>query len=203
MSDQFTDSHCTRDRKPPVIQIVGYKNSGKTTLVTALIRLSVQQGLRVAVIKHDAHEFQMDHPGTDTYAHTEAGAAAIAITSPLRTAMIQEQPATLDQLIQQLVGGSEKGYDLILVEGFKQEHYPKVVLVADEQGIELLHTLSSIQWIYTRMDSRNIATHIRDRDNSNVDNVPIIPAGKDGIMDLFIALQAYIKLHHKQWPFQD
>ncbi len=193
MSDGILRTANEPNVTPPVVQIVGYKNSGKTTLVTALLRLFVQQGLRVAVIKHDAHQFQMDHPGTDTYAHTEAGAAAIAITSPLRTAIIREQPASLEQLIDELVKGTLDTYDLILVEGFKRERYPKVALVAAEDGLELLDELTAIHWIYARLAPAQVTEYAAHKDHLNLKDIPIIPAGKDGIMDVFIALHAYIQ----------
>ncbi|MFD1887650.1 molybdopterin-guanine dinucleotide biosynthesis protein B [Paenibacillus wenxiniae] len=193
MNDHTGQTPMPNDHRPPIIQIVGYKNSGKTTLVTSLLRLLVQHGLRVAVIKHDAHQFQMDHPGTDTYAHTEAGAAAIAITSPRRTAIIREQSASLEQLIDELVESTLDRYDLILVEGFKRENYPKVALIADEKGLELLSELTSIHWMYTRLASAHVTKYVEQKDHLNLKDIPIIPAGKDGIMDMFIALHAYIQ----------
>ncbi|WP_322922160.1 molybdopterin-guanine dinucleotide biosynthesis protein B [Paenibacillus campi] len=193
MSNRSVAANTVTRPSTPIVQIVGYKNSGKTTLLTSLLRLFVQKGLRVAVIKHDAHQFQMDHPGTDTYAHTEAGAAAIAITSPLRTAIIREQPASLEQLIDELLGGSSAVYDLILIEGFKYEAYPKVVLVAHEHDMELLQKLTDIRWTYTRLEPLEVAAFCKHTDDLNLRQIPIISAGKDGIMDLFIALYAYIQ----------
>src|SRR5690554_1249424 len=107
-----------------IYQIVGYKNSGKTTLICKLIEWFTANEFRVGTIKHDAHNFNMDTSGTDTYRHREAGAQIIAITSDYRTAIVQESPASLDQLIEQMVD-----VDMILVEGFKQENYPKIVMI--------------------------------------------------------------------------
>ncbi|ANF97172.1 molybdopterin-guanine dinucleotide biosynthesis protein B [Paenibacillus bovis] len=195
---------------PPVIQIVGYKNSGKTTLITELLRLWAADGKRVAVIKHDAHQFQMDHPGTDTFAHTEAGAAAVAITSPTRTAIIREQPSTLQQIIAELAAQSADSYDLILVEGFKQEPYPKAALIAREADLPLLDHLTELHWIYTRLQPNELNALLFEQDHSrepavqtlpetlNLKETPIIPAGKDGIMKLFIALNAYIMSYAKR-----
>lgn len=125
--------------KPAVCQIVGYKNSGKTSLVCALIPLLKQGGKRVAVIKHDGHKYDMDHPGTDTWKQRQAGAMAVAITSPARTSVIEERGSSLSELI---TGFS--GYDYVLVEGFKQEAYPKIVLVRRPEDLELLQNTRNI-----------------------------------------------------------
>lgn len=131
--------------KLAVIQIVGYKNSGKTTLIGKLLESFKAMNLQVAVIKHDAHGFEMDREGTDTYSHHQHGAAAIAITSPYRTAVIEEQATPLVQLIERF-----KCYDLILVEGFKREAYPKIVLLRGREDLSLLQELSQVRAYVTR-----------------------------------------------------
>ncbi|WP_189022060.1 molybdopterin-guanine dinucleotide biosynthesis protein B [Paenibacillus albidus] len=125
--------------RPAVCQIVGYKNSGKTTLLCALIPLLQERGCKVAVIKHDAHHFEMDHAGSDTWKHRQAGASAIAITSPGRTARIEEQGSSLAELIAAFAS-----YDYILVEGFKNEFFPKLVLIHEEADVQLLQQLENI-----------------------------------------------------------
>lgn len=125
--------------KPAVCQIVGYKNSGKTSLVCALIPLLKQGGKCVAVIKHDGHEYDMDHPGTDTWKQRQAGAMAVAITSPARTSIIEERGSSLSELIRGF-----SGYDYVLVEGFKQEAYPKIVLIRRPEDLELLQKTRNI-----------------------------------------------------------
>jgi molybdopterin-guanine dinucleotide biosynthesis adapter protein len=124
---------------PAVCQIVGYKNSGKTSLVCALIPLLKQKGERVAVIKHDGHEYDMDHPGTDTWKQRQAGAMAVAITSAARTSVIEERGSSLSELITVF-----SGYDYVLVEGFKQEAYPKIVLIRRQEDLELLQQTRNI-----------------------------------------------------------
>lgn len=124
---------------PPVVQIVGFKNSGKTTLITRLLNLFNGMNLKVAVIKHDVHGFEMDREGTDTYLFRETGAAAAAIVSPWRTAIIEEQETSLSELIEHFTA-----YDLILVEGFKQAHYPKLVLLRGPEDVPLLEQSSHI-----------------------------------------------------------
>jgi len=122
-----------------VLQIVGYKNSGKTTLITRLAKLFNGMNLRVAVIKHDLHGFDADREGTDSFRHREAGAAAAAITSPWRTAIFEERETPLSELINHFAG-----YDLILVEGFKQEPYPKMVLLRSTEDEPLIHELKQV-----------------------------------------------------------
>ncbi|WP_433946638.1 molybdopterin-guanine dinucleotide biosynthesis protein B [Paenibacillus sp. SN-8-1] len=126
----------------PVYQIVGYKNSGKTHLVSRLVAHFTAKGLRVAVIKHDLHGFEMDKEGTDTYQHRAAGAAAVAITSPERTAVLEEKDTALSDLIARFAE-----YDLVLVEGFKQETYPKLVILREKRDIPLLSELSNIKGV--------------------------------------------------------
>lgn len=137
--------------RPVVCQIVGYKNSGKTTLVCALVEKLKTEGYRVAVIKHDAHDFEMDHPGTDSFRHREAGAEAIALVSPRKTAVIREKSLPLDVIIQDFAG-----YDVILVEGFKQEDHSKLVMVRKSDDFELIHTLSSIKAVVAWMNAEDV-----------------------------------------------
>ncbi|MFC4102228.1 molybdopterin-guanine dinucleotide biosynthesis protein B [Paenibacillus xanthanilyticus] len=127
---------------PPVLQIVGYKNSGKTTLVAALVRLLKAEGFRVGTVKHDAHDFTMDHPGTDTWQHQEAGADVTAISSSRRAAVLTNEPATLDALLSHM-----GGMDIVLVEGFKQERYAKLVLIRKPDDLPLLEQLANIRLV--------------------------------------------------------
>lgn len=123
----------------PVIQICGYKNSGKTTLLAGLVSIFKGMGLQTAVIKHDVHGFEGDVEATDTYKLRMAGAAATAITSPWRTAVVEERETTLASLVERF-----HDYDLILVEGFKHAAYPKLVMIHQPQDAELLSQLSGI-----------------------------------------------------------
>lgn len=123
---------------PIIVQIVGYKNTGKTTLVCRLTERYKQAGYKVGTIKRDAHDFQIDTSGTDTWKHQEAGADITAITSSERTAVMMRHNVPLDQLIAQM---SE--VDVILIEGFKEAAYPKIIMVRSAQDLELLHTLQN------------------------------------------------------------
>lgn len=129
--------------KPPrVLQIVGYSNSGKTTLLTKLIPLLEGAGIRVGVIKHDGgHDFEWDQPGKDTWRYREAGASLVAITSKTKTAIVEQKPQELSVLIQRL---ADAGAELVLVEGFKREDYPKLVLLRKPEDQELISIVSNL-----------------------------------------------------------
>ena len=107
----------------PVITFVGLSGTGKTTFLEQLIPVLKARGLRLALVKHDAHRFEMDRPGKDTYRFTAAGADVVAISSPEKAAMIYQPPRelTLEEL---LLGLPET--DLILTEGYKGSRFPKI-----------------------------------------------------------------------------
>ncbi len=107
----------------PLISFVGYSNSGKTTLLTKVIRELKNRGYRIAVVKHDGHDFEIDHAGTDTWKHRQAGADVVCIASAHQVAILHTltQPLTLDEIIQGI-----SNVDLILTEGFKLEDKPQI-----------------------------------------------------------------------------
>lgn len=138
----------------PVIQIVGYKNSGKTTLIGKLLEILNAMNLRVAVIKHDVHGFEADRESTDTFRHRRAGAIATAITSPWRTAIIEEQETKLGELIRHF-----DDYDMTIIEGFKHESYPKIVLIRDREDLPLLEDLTDIRAVVFREEAQECLNH--------------------------------------------
>jgi molybdopterin-guanine dinucleotide biosynthesis adapter protein len=107
------------------IGVIGYSNSGKTTLIERLIPLFQARGLKVSAIKNAHHGFDMDRPGKDSFRYREAGAGQVLIATALRWAMLTEtpqRPATLDELLSLLAP-----CDLVIVEGFKSEgHVPRI-----------------------------------------------------------------------------
>ena len=113
--------------KPLVIAVSGVKNSGKTTLIEAMLPLLAEAGLRVAVIKHDGHCFDPDPPGTDTGRFMAAGAAGTAIFDGEKFKVVKKQPVTEAFLIAQFPEA-----DLILLEGFKYTPWPKLEVVRGE-----------------------------------------------------------------------
>lgn len=120
----------------PVISFIARSGAGKTTLLEKVIAELKTQGFRVAVIKHDAHDFEMDIPGKDTWRLGQAGADVVAISSPKKNAFIEkvEVEKTLDELIARVPGN----VDIILTEGFKRSGKPAVEVFRSEVHSELL-----------------------------------------------------------------
>jgi molybdopterin-guanine dinucleotide biosynthesis protein B len=123
----------------PVLGFAAFSGTGKTTLLTRLIPLLRAQGLRLGVIKHAHHRFDVDVPGKDSHALREAGAERVLLGSKRRWALMVEQPRELEPtLAQLLVRMPDEDLDLVLVEGFKHERYPKIELHRPSRGLPLL-----------------------------------------------------------------
>lgn len=114
-----------RPGQTPAIGIVGWKKSGKTTLVEKLIREFTRRGLKVASVKHAHHAFQIDDEATDSARHRRAGAAQVAIVSGSRWAIVTELRDTPEPSLSDVLQKLEP-CDLILVEGYKSARIPKI-----------------------------------------------------------------------------
>ncbi|GIC76464.1 bifunctional molybdopterin-guanine dinucleotide biosynthesis adaptor protein MobB/molybdopterin molybdotransferase MoeA [Moritella sp. F3] len=123
----------------PLLGFAAFSGTGKTTLLEAMLPKLVARGIRVAVIKHAHHDFDIDQPGKDSHRLRKAGASQMLISSRCRRALVTETPAeeaTLPHLITQL---DQTQLDLILVEGFKKLSFPKIELHRSEVGKPWLH----------------------------------------------------------------
>lgn len=114
----------------PRFGIVGAKNTGKTTLVCALVSELSERGLRIATVKHAHHALEVDRPGTDSHAHRLAGAAEVAVVGSSRWAIMHElrneREPSLDEIVARMSSA-----DLILIEGYKGEPHPKIEIRID------------------------------------------------------------------------
>jgi molybdopterin-guanine dinucleotide biosynthesis adapter protein len=123
----------------PILGFAAYSGTGKTTLLVKLLPMLAARGLRVGVIKHAHHTFEIDHPGKDSYELRHAGATQMLIGSRRRWALIAETanqpPLSLADHIHRL---DRDNLDLILVEGFKPEAIPKIELHRPSLGKPLL-----------------------------------------------------------------
>ena len=121
-----------------VFGFAGYSGSGKTTLIEQLIPRLVLAGLRVSLIKHAHHGFDIDRPGKDSYRHREAGASEVLVTSDQRWVLMHEARGEREPtLAEQLPRFS--ACDLILVEGYKHEAIPKLEVYRHANDRPLLY----------------------------------------------------------------
>ncbi|EPS3569639.1 molybdopterin-guanine dinucleotide biosynthesis protein B [Listeria monocytogenes] len=127
-----------------ILQIIGFKNSGKTTLLNALIRASRKENYTVSAIKHDAHDFSVDHAGTDSYSFQESGAEAVLIANSRQYAVMEQTGIDLKTAIQKLPES-----DIVLIEGYKEGPFPKIILVREQAEIELLNNSKAVHKIAT------------------------------------------------------
>jgi molybdopterin-guanine dinucleotide biosynthesis protein B len=109
-----------------VVGFAGYSGSGKTQLVERLIPALKLMGLRVSVVKHAHHDFDIDHEGKDTWRHRQAGAFEVVVASDRRLALMREfeQPARMS--VHHLLAELYDGVDWVLVEGFKESNLQKI-----------------------------------------------------------------------------
>lgn len=123
-----------------ILQVVGYQNSGKTSFVSELTEQLSATGIRVGVIKHHGHGGPLALPMTDSHRHAQAGAVLSSVISEDGT-FIEWQAVDTFEL---LLNWYEAHVDIVLIEGYKQKDYPKVVLVREgfEQPINLTNVIA-------------------------------------------------------------
>lgn len=151
--------------------VVGWKNTGKTSLVERLVTEIAGRGLTVSTIKHAHHSFDIDHPGRDSHRHRVAGATEVLLSSPARWALMHElrgaSELELDELLAKL-----SPVDLVLVEGFKLHRHSKVetcrmavgqpLLALDDPTIRAVASDMSHQGLEVPLFDLNDTTRIAD-----------------------------------------
>jgi molybdopterin-guanine dinucleotide biosynthesis protein B len=122
-----------------IFGFAGWSGSGKTTLIEKLIPLFVQRGLKVSLVKHAHHSFDVDQPGKDSYRHRHAGCSEVLVTSSKRWVLMHELRGAEEPAFPELLQHVSP-CDLLLVEGFKREKLPKLEVYRASVGESLLHT---------------------------------------------------------------
>lgn len=147
--------------KPFIFQVVGYQNSGKTTVVSQLIHMLKNKGLHVAAIKHHGHGGRPDiMESKDSSNHIVAGAAVSLVEGGGRLLLQAEQPSwSLAEEIELAIFFKP---DVILIEGHKRESYPKLLLVKQKNDLELLKRLKQVEAVFIWDDTfrKEVASHL-------------------------------------------
>jgi molybdopterin-guanine dinucleotide biosynthesis protein B len=130
----------------PVVSVVGKSDAGKTTLLEKIIPELKRRGYRVATVKHDAHSFEIDQPGKDTWRHRQAGADVVVISARDKMAIIRrlDEEMSLPQITDMITG-----VDIILTEGFKRGPAPKIEVSRREKSTELLCAVDELVAVAT------------------------------------------------------
>ena len=128
----------------PFVSLAGYSNSGKTTVMAGLIRIIKRRGYRVAAVKHAAHGYTMDPPGTDTWHYAEAGADNVVVVGPESFTIHEfyQQEKSLRDILDRI-----ENVDIILVEGFKNETGPKIEIYRPDNNADRIPAVGNIMAI--------------------------------------------------------
>lgn len=123
---------------PPVVSIVAKSGTGKTTLLEKLIVEMKRRGFCVAAIKHDAHSFNIDHEGKDSWRLTQAGADTMLITSPEKLTMVKQYSKEFEPDLAESVASYCSDVDIVMTEGFKKNTMPKIEVHRRKRSEKLL-----------------------------------------------------------------
>ena len=120
----------------PVLSVIGRPNTGKTTLLEKLIPQLTSRSVRVGTIKHHAGDFEIDREGKDSYRHKRAGANVSMITAPKKIGLVADvaRELTLSELVKLYM----HNIDLVITEGYKREHTPKLEVYVYQKGLDPL-----------------------------------------------------------------
>lgn len=135
----------------PVIGFSAYSGTGKTTLLEKILVCLKRQGYRVAVLKHDAHRFEIDREGKDSWRFAQAGADMVILSSSEKTAIIEQRQRSFSQNLAMI-----HDVDLVLVEGYKQESIPRIGICRKATGKGLPHPVETYIALVT--DDPSLAT---------------------------------------------
>ena len=121
---------------PPVISVVGKSGSGKTVFLEKLIAVLKSRGIRVGIIKHHPHGFEIDHPGKDSWRHAKAGSDTVVLSSPGRVAVVKNLDEEMS--IDDIVSAYLRDVDLAITEGYKRGPKRKIEVSRRERSQELV-----------------------------------------------------------------
>jgi len=154
-----------------IIGIVGWKNSGKTTLMKQIIRYLVSKNFVVGTIKHAHYNFDIDKEGTDSFIHRNAGAQEVLISSSEKWAKIDERKTLKELSLDDLLKKIERS-DIVLVEGFKRENHKKIEVIRniDQNKKPLFNSLNNIVAVVTNYDFNIKIPTFKENDYEGIGN---------------------------------
>lgn len=141
-----------------IIQVVGYSNTGKTTFIQEMLKILVKQNYEISVIKHHGHEKKLVEldTGKDSWKYRDSGAigSTVIAGNKIQMQFSKDSKWTIHDAIK---FNEFLKTDLVIVEGFKGENFPKIVLVRDENGLEMLSQFDNIKAVITWMSTLDLS----------------------------------------------
>ena len=130
----------------PVVAFVGKSDSGKTTVVEAVVAELARRGWKVATVKHHVHDFDIDIPGKDSYRHSKAGSVVSMVSSPDKFAVIRkvDRELTLDE-----IAAAAGDVDILIAEGFKRTARERIEVSRRERSEGLISTTEELVALVT------------------------------------------------------
>jgi cyclic pyranopterin phosphate synthase len=145
----------------PVFAFAAYSGTGKTTIIERVVRALKEKGLRLAVIKHDGHRFEIDREGKDSWRFTQAGADITILSSQEKTAYMEQRPLSLKALLAMV-----HDVDLILVEGYKNEGLPQIGIARKATGKGFTAPLDRFMAVITDLEDVDVNVPRFDLDDT-------------------------------------
>ena len=180
--DPFTNLNSPKDlliakqilgKLPIIFGLAGWSGSGKTTLCTRLIKNFAKIGIKVGVLKHAHHKFDIDKPGKDSFNLRKSGARPFVISSKERFAIIQEnnkeEEKSLYEMLEIFAKNPLSKCDIIIVEGYKKENIPKIEVFRSEIRKPFLYT--DDETIFAIASEQKINTEIPYLDLNNISSI--------------------------------
>ena len=143
----------------------GFSGSGKTTLIEKIVTIVKDKGFSVAVIKHDAHDFEIDKEGKDTWRFEKAGADHVYISSSIKSARVSNSSRTMEEMLEEC-----RDTDIVLIEGYKYADIPRIGITCEGMDFELPGDTDVYRAIVTdRTDyfSEKVKVPVFDRDDAD------------------------------------
>lgn len=170
----------------PVIAVVGFSDSGKTRVASALVEILAAQGYCVAAVKHAAHGHQVDRPGTDSARLFMAGAAKVVVSSPGQVTSVERTEG--DTSIEEIVLSLEPCFDLVVAEGFKESAVPKVLVLDGEYAPQVTNVIAVVSEspstetvpCYTFREMDRLAEQVKDEVMERAGDGPSVSLVADG-----------------------
>ncbi|MGL5052027.1 MAG: molybdopterin-guanine dinucleotide biosynthesis protein B [Cetobacterium sp.] len=156
-----------QNKKTIFFAVSGIKNSGKTTLISNLLKKFTDNGYKVGTIKHDGHDFEMDNIDSDTHKHIKAGAHGTLIFSKSKFMFLENSTQKSLEFYLEFF----KDYDFIILEGFKNSNYPKIEVIKSGISNESVSNKQNLQFLVSDLKEIENSSHLKILDINNIDNI--------------------------------